>query len=208
MRDLGEIFSGSDSDSDGFDTTLALFSPMALISFDTEHWMIPGNGTFMPLDRYRFTTFAFVVERTTNKSIPITMFAVGDGDGGPVDFTTTFVDVETRNNFTYNTPDGPVTVGVESRTVLATTRRSNNARALTFSMFAINWILTLGSVAIALMVFARRGEVKDGVAFLPVTVILSIPTIRGLYVGSPPFGIFIGMHQNRPIPLPRINTAF
>ena len=162
--------------------------------------MIPGNGTFMPLDRYRFTTFAFVVERTTNKSIPITMFAVGDGDGGPVDFTTTFVEVETRNNFTYNTPDGPVTVEVESRTMVATTRRSNNARALTFSMFAINWILTLGSVVIVVVVFMRRGEVKDGVAFLPITVILSIPTIRVLYVGSPPFGIFIGMCQNRIAP--------
>jgi len=136
------------------------------------------------------------------------MFAVGDGDYGPVDFTTASVEVETKNNFTYNTKDGPVTVEVESRTVLATTRRSNNARALTFSMFAINWILVLGSVAIALMVFARRGEVKDGVAFLPITVILSIPTIRVLYVGSPPFGIFIGMHQNHPAPLPRIDAVF
>jgi len=179
-----------------------------MISFDTEHWTIPGNQSFIPLDRYYFTTFAFVIESTTNKSIPITMFTVGDGVYGPVDFTTASVEVETKNNFTYNTEDGPVTMEVQSRTVLATTRRSNNARAFTFSMFAINWILTLGSVIIVVVVFMRRGEVNDGVAFLPITVILSIPTIRVLYVGSPPFGIFIGMHQNRPTPLPRIDTVF
>jgi len=202
---LGEIF--SHSDSDGFDTTLVLFSPLALISFNTEHWTIPENQNFIPLDRYHFTTFVFVIESATNKSVPITTFVVRDRyeSAGP---TTTSVELETRNNFTYNTEDGPVTVEVESRTVLATTRRSSAARALTFSMFAINWILVLGSVAIALMVFARRGEVKDGVAFLPITVILSIPTIRFLYVGSPPLGIFIGMHQNRSAPFLRINTAF
>jgi len=176
VKNLGEIFSGLDSG--GFDTTLIPFSPLALISFNTEHWMTIGNGSFMPLDRYHFTTFVFVVKSTTNKSIPITMFAVGDGFDGPVDFTTASVEVETRNNFTYNTEDGPATVEVESRMVLATTRRSNSARALTFSMFAINWILALGSVAIAFVVSIQRGEVKDGVAFLPVTIILSIPTIR------------------------------
>lgn len=107
------------------------------------------------------------------------------------DFTTTFVEVQTRSNFAYDTKYGPVTVEVDSRTALATIKHSNCARALAFSMFAINWILTLGSVGITLIVFKRRGEMKDGVAFLPVIVVLSTPTIRGLYVGSPPFGIYI-----------------
>lgn len=160
------------------------------------------------MGRYGFTAFVFAVESATNKSIPITGFAVGDSNNGPLDFTTTSVDVQTTNNFTYDTKDGLVTVQVESRTLTATVKHSSPARALTFSMFAINWVLTLGSVAIALIVFKRRGDVKDGVAFLPITVILSIPTIRGLYVGSPPFGILIGMHQNRPAPLPRVDIAF
>ena len=75
-------------------------------------------------------------------------------------------------------------------------------------MFAINWVLTLCSVAIALVVYRRRGEVKDGVALLPITVILTIPTIRGLYVGSPPFGIDFGAYQNYPTRLPRIYAAY
>jgi len=38
--------------------------------------------------------------------------------------------------------------------------------------------------------FDREGEI--GVALLPITVILSIPAIRNLYVGSPPLGIYLG----------------
>ena len=137
--------------------------------------------------------FVFVIEKATNKSVPVTAFAVGDI--GPADLTTTSVEVPTTNQFTYEADDGQNTVEVESRTIFAQVEYSTRARALTFTMFVINWILTLCSVAIALAVFSRRGRVKDGVALLPVTIILSTPTIRGLYVGSPPFGIFLGMHR-------------
>lgn len=202
---MGEVFSGSDSD--GFDTTLILFRPSALIYFNTEHWITRKHQKFIPLDQYWFVTFAFAIESATNKSIPIVMFAIGDGIYGPVDFTTTYDEVAARNNFTYNTEGGPVTVEVESRAVLAKIRRSVGARTLTFSMFAINWVLTLGSVAIAVVALLRRGEVNDGVAFLPITIILSIPTIRSLYVGSPPYGTPLGMHQNCSAILSRIDTV-
>ena len=137
--------------------------------------------------------FVFVVERATNKSVPVTAFAVGDV--GPADLTTISVEVPTTNQFTYQADGGQNTVEVESRTIFARVEYSTRARALTFTMFMINWILTLCSVAIALVVFSRRGKVKDGIALLPVTIILSTPAIRGLYVGSPPFGIFLGAHR-------------
>ena len=105
------------------------------------------------------------------------------------------MEVPTTNQFTYEANDGQNTVEVESRTILAKVEYSARARAFTLSMLVINWILTLCSVAIALIVFSRRGRVKDGIALLPVTVILSTPTIRGLYVRSPPFGIFLGAHR-------------
>ena len=152
-------------------------------------------------------SFVFVVERATNKSVPITAFAVGDS--GPADFTTISVGVQTRSNFTYGAVDGPTTVEAESHTMFATVKHSTCARALTFSMLAINWVLTLCSVIIALVVVRRRGEVKDGVGFMPVTAILSVPTIRGFYVGSPPFGIFLGTQHNfHATPPQRIYTLF
>jgi len=181
------------------DLTLLLLSPRGLVSFDTEHTIETGNRYDTPLDRYSFTAFVFVVERATNKSVPITTFAVGDI--GPADLTTTSVATPTKNQFTYDNEDGEsTTVDVESRTMFAEVKYSTRGRAITFSMFVINWVLTLCSVVIALIVLGRRGSVKDAVALLPVTVILSIPAIRNLYVGSPPFGIFLGTHQNPPTP--------
>ena len=187
-----------DSDYDTFDTThlttSLLLSPGSLVSFDTEHRVEAGNQYDNPLDRYNFMAFVFVVEKATNKSVPINTFAVGDS--GPGDFTTTSVEVPTRNQVTYDTEGGLTTIEVESHTISATVRHSTRARALTFSMFAINWVLTLCSVTIASIVVRRRGKVEGGVALLPITVILSTPTIRNLYVDSPPFGIFLGTHQN------------
>ena len=171
-----------------------------------EHTIETGNRYDTPLDCYSFTAFVFVVERATNKSVPITAFAVGDI--GPADLTTTSVATPTRNQFTYDTEDGgSATVEVESRTIFAQVKYSTRGRAITLSMFAINWVLTLCSVVIALIVLGQRGKMKDAVALLPITVILSIPAIWNLYVGSPPFGIFLGAHQNRPLPF-GINTVF
>ena len=38
--------------------------------------------------------------------------------------------------------------------------------------------MTLCSMITTSIIFNREGEVKDGVALLPITVILTIPTIR------------------------------
>jgi hypothetical protein len=204
-RDYGRF--PNDSNYDGFDATLLLLSPRGLVSFDTEHMVEAGNQYDNPLDRYNFTTFVFVVEKATNTSVPITVFAVGDI--GPGDFTTTSTAIPTKNQVVYDTEDGSTTVEVESSTIFATIKHSIRTRALTFSMFAINWVLTLCSVTIASIVVRRRGKVEDGVALLPITVILSTPTIRNLYVGSPPLGVFLGTHRNFHLALPRrIDATF
>jgi len=187
----------------GFDVTLLLLSRWGSVSFYKEHEIAIGDQYRTPLDRYDFRAFAFVLEKGTTRTIPITMFAVSST--GPIDFTTPSFEEQTKTNFTYTTGDGPVTIEVESHTMSATIKHSKRARALTFSMFSINWVLTLCSVAIALIVLRRSGEVKDGVALLPITVILSIPTIRGIFVGSPPFGILLGAYwQNRLALLPLV----
>jgi len=178
-----------------------------MVSFDREHRVETGDRWCTPFDHYKFTASAFVVEATTNTSIPITL-AVGDaGPGDPSDFITRYKSESTTTVFTYDTGNGPVTVEVESRTVQARVKRVARARALTLSMFAINWVLTLCSVAIAMNVVIKE-KAKDGLDILPVTIILSIPAIRSLYIGSPPFGIYLGTHCNYAKPLPRIDTAF
>lgn len=71
-------------------------------------------------------------------------------------------------------------------------KRSMLARAFTMCMLLVNWALTAGSVYITLIVAIRKERVNDAVPLVPVTAVLTVPAIRALYVGSPPFGIFIG----------------
>ena len=94
------------------------------------------------------------------------------------------------NNFTYDAEGGQATAEVKSYTIFAGIGRSVPARGLTYSMFTINWILTLSSIITTSIMFNREGEMA--MALLPITVILTIPAIRNLYVGSPPFGIYLG----------------
>jgi hypothetical protein len=110
------------------------------------------------------------------------------------DFVTSSVDTETTSNYTYDSGTGPTTVVVESRVLKATVERSMLAKAFTMCMLTVNWALTAGSVYITLVVANKRvtQRVTDAVPLVPVTVILTIPAIRALYVGSPPFGIFLG----------------
>jgi len=196
MRGQCKVF--DESGSDGADTALLLFSVLDSPSFDLEHrpWVISGGQYLTPLDKYYFEAFVFVVEKATNKSVPITAFAAGDSE--PRDYATTSDMVQTTNSFTHEAEGGPTTVEVKSYTTIIQVKHTTRARALTLSMFTINWVLTLSSLAVT-MIMASRREVKDSVALLPITIILTIPVIRSLYIGSPPFGILFGTRQNHPV---------
>ena len=104
--------------------------------------------------------------------------------------------VPSSNQFTYDGKKGPTTVTVDSYTMYPVIQRSRRGKALIYFMFAINWILTLCSIITTSVIFNREGQVKYGVALLPITVILAVPAIRDLYPGSPPLGIYLGTHRN------------
>jgi len=172
-----------------------------------EHRVETGDRWCTPFDHYRFTASAFVVDATTNASIPITLAVGNSAPGESNDFITTYKSEQTTTIFTYDNGTRRVAAEVDSCTAFAQVKRSARSRALTLSMFAINWVLTLCSVAIAMSVVMME-KVKDGVSLLPVTIILSIPAIRSLYIGSPPFGIYLGTHHNYTTPLSGIHSAF
>ena len=150
--------------------------------------------------------FVFVINPATNFSVPVLGFDVDDTE--MLDFTTTSEMGMSGSNFTYQppTPDEQVTVTVPSYTTRVTIERTPRAQALTFLMFTINWLLTLCTVIITGVVASKR-VVNENVALLPISNILSVPAIRALYIGTPPFGIFFGTHQNCTTPLRRIDTA-
>ena len=55
-------------------------------------------------------------------------------------------------------------------------------------MSAINWILTFCSIVTTSVAFGRvvwEGEAE--ITLVPITAILTLPAIRNLYLGAPPF---------------------
>jgi hypothetical protein len=173
-------------DPNEFDTTL-FHSVVSLYSFNMDHVIESGAQYICPRDSYNFEAFVFAVESATNKSVPVLAFEIGTFGSG--DFASRS-EVTTSTSWFY---DGLTTMEVESNTLFASIRRSVAAQALTYSMFAINWVLAISSILTTSVAFQwGEGAGNFGITLLPVTLILTIPAIRNIYVGSPPFGIFLG----------------
>ena len=146
-----------------------------------------------PFDDYVLNAFAFAIDKATNESVHITRFTAAD----PLNNFITFArDTETVNEFTYETGNGEVTIQVESRALEVRVHRSVLAQAFTMCMLLVNWALTIGSLYITLVMLVRREKMSEAVLALPITVVLTIPVIRSLFIGSPPFGILLGALRN------------
>ena len=143
----------------------------------------------IPFDSYSFEAFVFVIEKATNKSVPIVTFAAGEGPNG---FIVSSTEDSVVSNYTYDSGTGPTIVEVPSSITLITIERSRLARAFTMCLLLVNSGLAIGSTYVMLLVFFRRDGLDSTVLLLPVTIVLTIPTLRSLYPGSPPFGIYIG----------------
>lgn len=184
---LGEAFNILNSSE--FDIT-HLLSVQNLSSFKIEHSIEDGYQYFAPNDQYSFSAFAFVIEKSTNKSIPIVAFEAWNA--GPGDFRATSQIASTINLF----GSGSAIVEAKSERLYVTISRSFSARAFTYSMFAINWVLTACSIITTTIAFSRESGKRDvGITLLPITAILAIPAIRNFFVGSPPFGIHLGAYE-------------
>ncbi|KAF9785342.1 hypothetical protein BJ322DRAFT_1193734 [Thelephora terrestris] len=172
--------------SDGSEQNGAYVPP-----FETKLDLRFSNQYYFPEDECIFAAIIFVLDEATNSSVPISDLSLVSS--GPGDF-----DTENNGNgpgislkIVHDAGGGPTAEWVQATYLTVEIKHSQRARAITYSMFTINWILTLSSMITTSVMFNRRGEGKDMVALLPITVILTIPVIRSLYVGSPPYGIFL-----------------
>ena len=147
------------------------------------------DPNMVPFDDYYVAVNAFVIEKETNKPVPIVAFGAGDGDDY---FFLSSTEGQAKTNYTYDLGTGPTMMEVDSGMINITVKRSHLARAFTMCLLLINWALAIGSTYVTLAVVVRRERVHEGVLLLPITLVLTIPTLRGLYVGSPPFGIYFG----------------
>ena len=157
--------------------------------FEVDHNIDYPLPDMVPFDTYGFTATVFVIEKGANKSVPIAGFTAGEATDNFVISSSGF---HTKNHFTYDSGAGPATTDVKSAVIEIIARRSKLAQAFTLCLLLINWALTTASIYITVLVVSRKEKVEAAVLLLPVTIVLTIPTLRNVYVGSPPFGVYIG----------------
>ena len=160
-----------------------------LVTLSRGHAVDYVNTFMAPFDVCSSSALIFAIDKATNESIPIITLIAGRA---PENFDMSFTEAETTSNFTYDSATGPTTISVGSRVVHMEARRSQFTRALTMCLFLVNWALTTCSIYITVLVVFKRVKKNEGTLFLPVTIILTIPTLRDLYPSSLPFGIFLG----------------
>ena len=173
----------------GIEHRMDIYSGMVYLpTTNTRHFF--DQQLIAPFDDYWVSAYAFAIDKATNQSVHITRFATAD----PLDnFVTVSRDTDTVNEFTYKTANGTaVTIQAESRALEVHVRRSVLARAFTMCMLLVNWALTIGSLYVTLVMLVRRERMSEAVLALPITMVLTIPAIRSLFIGSPPFGILLG----------------
>jgi len=143
----------------------------------------------IPFDIYTLSALVFVIEKATNKSLPITTFTAGQETSG---FVISSWELQVNSSWTHDSGMGPITVEVQASLLYMEVRRPLLARAFAVCLLVINSALTIGSAYVTLLAVVRRERVNDAVFFFPVTVVLTIPALRSLYPGSPPFGVYVG----------------
>ena len=131
-----------------------------------------------PFDDYTLNVEAFVIDTATNKSLPILKLSAAD----PTDnfYAYNQLDWDTENTFNR--------ARVPSRHLKMHLKRNFLSKIFTLILLVVNWLLTVGCLRITLVSVVGHEELSEGVLLLPITVILTIPALRELYVGAPPFG--------------------
>lgn len=131
-----------------------------------------------PWDFYMLDTSFIAVNHNTNASLPIARLA-------PVDFADTFspdfsdAAVISTFNGTANTP---------GRYTHLTIRRSPLTKAFNVTIFVVNWALAFMVLFITSAAYWSKRDMPDQLMLLPVSVVLTVPALRALMIGAPPFG--------------------
>ena len=138
------------------------------------------SGYFYPFDQYYLeTNFVITSPNVTNsRSLPI----LAIGFAGYTDNLVPYVE-GTPSATSFN---GTV---VDSRYAMLTLRRNNLSIVFVMILLVVNWALTGMVVYITTVaLFSTKSRITDGIAALPITVILTLPALRALFLDSPPFG--------------------
>lgn len=163
----------------------SIYSSQGAVRFSTEHRL--GSGTkwgyseqlVIPFDRYSFSAFAIAIDPATNLSVYITQFVVAAPLGS--------FEILSRD-----TDASEPTQYLVFRSLSAVIKRSMISRISTLSLALFNWFLTIGMIYVTALVMFGKIEASNAVAFMPFSMMLTVPAVRGLYVDTPSFTTSFG----------------
>ena len=138
------------------------------------------QGYFYPFDKFELKTNVVVTSPNVTNSSSLPILAVGFS--GYTDNLVPFVE---------NMPSTTLLNGtvVNARYASLEMYRSNLAIFFVMAIFVVNWALTLMVVYITIIAkLSTESRITDGIVALPITVILTLPALRALFLDSPPFG--------------------
>ena len=146
------------------------------------------NQPAVPFDTYRANIIVLAIDKVTNNSVPV-LFSV---NSLVQNFNVEILDMVRPSD---KPIIEPITVESFPYFTIITVKRSTLSRAFTICLLIVNWALTSVSVWVTTIVYFKGEKPPEAVLLFPLTIVVTIPALRNLYVGSPPFGIFIGMSQ-------------
>ena len=151
--------------------------------------------SFAPFDFYYLDVVVSVVDKTSGENVSI----LGIVTGSQVQNFNVFSASDGDLTDIYDPVTGLTPVEGKPHVAFIEVRRSTLARVFTICLLIINWALTSVSAWVTIIVYFRKEKPGDAVLLFPLTLVVTIPALRKLYIGSPPYGILIGTPQ-APVP--------
>ncbi|KIO30489.1 hypothetical protein M407DRAFT_20382 [Tulasnella calospora MUT 4182] len=141
-----------------------------------------------PNDQYFWTTSLVLVNpRNVSEDIPIIRITATDLSNNFIPHVVSEIPITQ----TLVTLDGSLR-SLSGRVVNVCFDRNPTTKTFVIIIFVVNWALTLVVFHITVLSLVSRDvTVSEGVLVLPVTVILTIPALRSLFVENPAFGIYL-----------------
>ncbi|KAH8833326.1 hypothetical protein DL96DRAFT_1552302 [Flagelloscypha sp. PMI_526] len=148
-----------------------------------------GLDFFYPFTRYELTHNFLVIDSSTNTSIPVLNAAI-------VTASDSYIPYKTRSSefagSGFKIPWSTNGAKAETYSAKLSFTLSTIAKFFSVALFTINWSLALLVLFMTVLFLVRIGQVGGGlpesVMVVPVTIIVTIPALRALFIGNPPFG--------------------
>jgi hypothetical protein len=138
-----------------------------------------NNAQFgFPWDQYHVTTSFIAVNHESNATLPIVAIVPSEAAGG------LFTDYSTYHTKSYFNG----TADIPGQSVFFMLRRTFVVKTFVMTIFLVNWMLVAMIMFITVVAFCGKRQMPEGLLLLPVTIILTVPSLRALMVDSPAFG--------------------